>query len=54
MLLYGKKGVMTLAARGVGPKTAMKILREAKDEDDLMMKILNAERQYFRTRRFWD
>ncbi len=54
VLLYGKKGVMTLAARGVGPKTAMKILREAKDEDDLMMKILNAERQYFRTRRFWD
>ena len=54
VLLYGKRGIITLTARGIGPKTAMKILREAKDENDLMMRILEAERQYFRTRRFWD
>jgi len=54
VLLYGKKGIITLTARGIGPKTAIKILREAKDENDLMIKILEAERQYFRTRRFWD
>ncbi len=52
---YGKKSLMTLAARGVGPTTAVRILRKYhRSEDDFYADIIRAEREYARTRMFWD
>jgi ATP-dependent Lhr-like helicase len=52
---YGKKGALTLAARGVGPTNAVRILRRYhRTEDDFYLDILRAEREYVRTRVFWD
>jgi ATP-dependent Lhr-like helicase len=52
---YGKKAVIAMAARGVGPTNALKILKHHhKSEDDFYMEILKAEREYLRTRMFWD
>ncbi len=53
-LVYGKKAVICLAAKGVGPNTATRILaRYHKNEDDLLKDILAAERTYLRTKRYW-
>ncbi len=52
---YGKKAGIVLAARGVGPTTATRILRShLSREDDLYLNILKAEREFERTRMFWD
>lgn len=52
---YGKKGGLVMAARGVGPTTATRILRNRTGgEDDLYLSILKAEREFERTRMFWD
>jgi ATP-dependent Lhr-like helicase len=63
VLSYGVHAVIALAARGVGPEVAARILRRFKhsldatepdDEHDLYRAILEEERKYARTRRFWD
>ena len=51
---YGKRAVVAMAARGVGPATALRILRGCSDEAEFYLRILEAERQYLRTRRYWD
>ena len=52
---YGKRAGIVLAARGVGPTTATRILRNRSPrEDDLYLKVLRAEREFERTRMFWD
>ncbi|KUK04712.1 MAG: ATP-dependent helicase Lhr and Lhr-like helicase [Methanosarcinales archaeon] len=52
---YGKRAVVVLAARGVGPETAARILSHPmRGELDMYRAILRAERTYARTRRFWD
>lgn len=52
---HGQKAAMTFAARGVGAKTAARILRGYhEDEFDLLAAILRAEIHYARTKRFWD
>jgi ATP-dependent Lhr-like helicase len=51
---YGKKAALVLAARGVGPTIASRILRNRAREDDLYLSILKAEREFERTRMFWD
>ena len=52
---YGKKALITLAARGVGPTTAVRILRKYhRTEDDFYTDLIRAEREYARTRMFWD
>ncbi|HEX4922124.1 MAG TPA: DEAD/DEAH box helicase, partial [Candidatus Bathyarchaeia archaeon] len=52
---YGKRAGLVLAARGVGPTTATRILRNRTGgEDDLYLSILRAEREFERTRMFWD
>jgi ATP-dependent Lhr-like helicase len=52
---YGKRAVMTLAARGIGPQTAARILSKLhQSEDDLLRDIFSQEKLYVRTRRFWD
>lgn len=54
VLSYGKKAILALAGRGVGPETAKRVLLATRKEDDLYRNILRAERNYARTRRFWD
>jgi ATP-dependent helicase Lhr and Lhr-like helicase len=52
---YGKKAGLVMAARGVGPTTATRLLRNRTGgEDDLYLSILKAEREFERTRMFWD
>jgi len=51
---YGKKAAIALAAKGVGPTKAAKILSGGyKTEEKFYMEILKAERDYIRTRMFW-
>ena len=53
-LTYGKKAVYCLAAKGVGPDTAIRILaRFHRSEEDLLKDILKAERLYLRTKKYW-
>ena len=52
---YGGRAVLVLAARGVGPDTASRILRSMyADEDDFLRAIMNAEILYAKNKRFWD
>ncbi len=52
---YGKRALRALVARGIGPITAVRILRRYhRTEDDFYMDIIRAERDYARTRMFWD
>ncbi len=52
-LSHGKDAVIAQSARGVGPQVAKRIL-PAGSENELYKKILKAERDYARTKRFWD
>ncbi len=63
VLSYGKPGILTLVGRGIGPDTAVRILRkfnvhELLKSDELQIKflreILKSELTYARTRGFWD
>ncbi|MCW4040840.1 MAG: DEAD/DEAH box helicase [Candidatus Bathyarchaeota archaeon] len=52
---YGKRALRALVARGVGPATAVRILRHYhRSEEDFYMDLIRAERDYARTRMFWD
>ncbi len=53
MLSHGKDAALTLAGRGVGLKTAGRILARLQEGDDLVHEVLRAERNYVKTRRFW-
>ncbi|MEE9236265.1 MAG: DEAD/DEAH box helicase [Thermoplasmata archaeon] len=55
VMAHGKKAVMTLVARGVGPRVAGRILRRHHGEEREFLKhVLEAEVNYARTKRFWD
>jgi len=53
-IVYGKKSAVALAARGVGPVTARRLLAKFyKTDDDFLRELLQAERQFIKTRKFW-
>ena len=63
VLSHGVLAVIALAARGVGPEAASRIIRkikpslqatETEEEHELYREILEEERKYARTRRFWE
>ncbi len=55
VMCYGRRAVLALNAYGVGPETASKILAKPfKNEDEFFKELLEAERRFIRTRRFWD
>ncbi len=52
---HGKQAVIAMAARGVGPHNAARIIGKLReDEDKFYRDILDQERQYARTQSFWD
>jgi len=53
VLSSGKKAIIILAAKGVGPETASRILATYTEGDALMREILKAERNFIKTHRFW-
>jgi ATP-dependent Lhr-like helicase len=55
ILSHGKKAILAMRARGVGPRTAARILAmHYETEEEFLREILSAEIVYARTRRFWD
>ena len=52
---HGERALLALAARGVGPETARRLLAKAyRDDEAFLTELLRAERAYARTRAFWD
>ncbi len=49
----GPEAVKVLAGRGIGQKTAARILRKQLKEDELLKEILREEQVYARNKRFW-
>jgi ATP-dependent Lhr-like helicase len=55
VLSYGKKALIALQVKGIGPETASRILGKMhQDEKEFYMDLLKAKIQYLRTRPFWD
>jgi len=53
-LTYRKDAAIVLAGRGIGPSTARRILAKPHEtKDDLLRDILEAERDFVRTRKYW-
>jgi len=53
-IVYRKRAAKALAVRGVGPETAARVLaRMYSKEDDFLRYLLEAQRQWIRTKRFW-
>ncbi len=50
---HGWRGLVAISAHGVGAATARRILSNASNEDELYELIVEAEREYIRTRSFW-
>ncbi|VVB75220.1 ATP-dependent DNA helicase Hel308 [Candidatus Tiddalikarchaeum anstoanum] len=53
-LTYGKKSCFVLAGYGVGPKVGARILSRMTTEKELLKDIIEAEKTFVRTRRFWN
>jgi len=55
VMANGRRAVIALVARGVGPDTAARLLqRYYRSEEEFLRDILAAEVLYARTKRFWD
>lgn len=53
-LTYGSKACFVLAAYGVGLRSGKRILRNSVSEEHMVKKIIEQEKRFVRTRRFWD
>jgi ATP-dependent Lhr-like helicase len=53
IVAHGKDAALVLAGRGIGPQTAARILRKGLKGSDLLNEILQAEKQFAKTKRFW-
>jgi ATP-dependent Lhr-like helicase len=53
VLSSGKKAVIALAGKGVGPEHASRILLTLSEGDAFYREILKAERNFIRTHRYW-
>jgi ATP-dependent Lhr-like helicase len=52
---HGKQAIIALTARGVGPTNAARIIAKLREnEEEFYRDILAREREYARTRSFWD
>jgi len=55
VLSHGRKALIALQVKGVGPETAFRILGKMHpDEDDFYVDLLKAKIQYLRTRLYWE
>ncbi|MGB9676379.1 MAG: DEAD/DEAH box helicase [Candidatus Bathyarchaeales archaeon] len=55
ILSYGKKAIIALEVKGVGPETASRILGKMHPrEEEFYMDLLKAKIQYLKTREFWE
>ena len=55
ILSYGRKAIIALKVKGVGPETAFRILGKMHpSEEEFYMDLLKAKIQYLRTREFWE
>ena len=55
ILSYGKKAIIALEVKGVGPETAFRILGKMHPkEEEFYMDLLKAKIQYLRTREYWE
>lgn len=50
---YEKRALLAMNARGVGPRTAGRVLELNLSEDDFYKEVLRAEREFVRTSKFW-
>lgn len=53
IIAHGSDAAKALAGRGVGVKTASRLFSKSLSGDDLLMEILEAEKIFARTKRFW-
>ena len=54
VLVYGKKAVLVLAGRGIGPQTAARVLSMLQPTKEKLLKdILDAEKEFIRTKKYW-
>ena len=57
VLSHGVLAVIALAARGIGPEVVSRIIKRSKSADveyEFYCYILEEERRYTRTKRFWE
>ncbi|MGQ9531115.1 MAG: hypothetical protein ACUVTC_06745, partial [Candidatus Bathycorpusculaceae bacterium] len=55
ILSYGKRAIVALEVKGVGPETAFRILGKMHPiEDEFYMDLLKAKIQYLQTRDYWE
>ena len=53
--IYGRKAMVALAVRGIGPQSASRILsRMYEDEEDFVADLVRASASYEATRQYWD
>jgi len=51
---HGRRAVVALAARGLGPAAAARVLRRQREEEGFYRDILAEEKKFSRTQRFWE